>query len=281
MNKRRIATLILLGLSAFIVTLTFAGKAFGWWLNLKSFGNVKLQITKINSEVYLYKGIDQNINGIPDELDDEIEALLPENPYPSSKAYYEETKSFSFVAKEYALSTSSTGDLEMRMDAGVLFPTQKAVFKFACINNSDMENWITFSYNSKTYTSADDLKTLSAFSVRVGRVVNNDASGDVTSSDTSIQFSEKVYFCDYISSTAVSTFDVIDSESAERIGGCLEVVNNSNCADFWFQIELETYDNLVDHNADIALTETEYQALQGKEIEFPTLKLSLELRVGD
>lgn len=281
MNKRRITTSILLCLSALILAFVLCVNAFGWFLNLRTFGNVKLQITKINSEVYLYKGIDSNVNGIPDLTDADIEALLPNNPYPSDKYYYQETRAFSYVAKEYALSTSNVGDIDMEMDCGKLYPTQKSVFKFACINNSDMENWITFTYNTKTYSTLDEAKLLSTFTIRVGHVVNNDENGDTESSDISVEFTDKIYFSDYINGVVLSEFDVLSSEDAIEIGGCLDVVNNSNCCDFWVQFEMESYESLKAHDDDFTLTEAEYQAMQGRTLAFPLLKLSLELRVQD
>ena len=270
----RISLLVaILGLSTVAV--------FAWYIRMNTVGEIELKITKINSEVYLYESLDSNYNGIPDLLTDctseQISGLASDqfiSDWPSKK-YYNESRAFSYVAKEAALSVSKQGSIDMQMEMTGVYPTMTKTFKFACINNSDMENYITFSFNEKTY-SATDILLLNTMSVRVGQVINN--TNDTTSSDVSVVLSDKVYFCDFINGTSSTKFDVVGENDAYQIDGALNFTNNSNVKDFWFQFEMESLESLQAYKPSISLTKEQYQTLAGKSLTFPLMELALELR---
>ena len=290
MKKKSIFKILIFSSTAFIALFLIITMIYGWYINADQVGSVKLQITKINSEIYLYKGIDSNYNGIPDLISDYTSTELAtiqtkQDVYPVNKHYYQENKVFSYIDKEAALSTEPTGNVKLQMNMDKVYPTQIKTFKFAVINNSDAENFITFSFNEKTY-SADDLKLLSTMSFRIGKVINTSSPYSITSTSTRVEFTDKFYFGNYITTTGTiksNEFVAIGDDDAYEINGALKVVNNDNCLDFWVQFEMEAYDTLTTNINDYSsyLTSSAYQTLQGKTIDFPLLKLALELRIDD
>lgn len=281
MSKRKLSKYII-RISALAAILGLSASAvYAWYLRMNTVGEIELKITKIDSEVYLYSSTDSNYNGIPDLLSDYTSSELAEiqtttDSFPDTKRYYSESRVFSYVAHEAALSVSKQDSIDMQMAMTGVYPTMTKTFKFACINNSDMENYITFSFNEKSYTNEVNIQLLSTMSVRVGQVINN--TNDTTSSNVSVVLTEKVYFCDFISGTTSSKFDVVGENDAYQIDGALNFTNNSNVKDFWFQFEMESYDSLKAHKSNISLTESQYQGLAGESLTFPLMELGLELR---
>lgn len=284
MKKRKLISILSLASLVAIISIAMAS-VYAWYINLSSVGDIELQITKINSEVYLYSSTDSNYNGIPDLLSSYTSQELAliqtkEDQFPSNKHYYKENRVFSYVSKEAALSTSKIGSIDMKMEMGNVYPTMVKTFKFACINNSDMGNYITFSFNEKTFTDSKEIQLLSTMSVRVGRVINNDST-NVESTNTSIDLNDKIYFIDYISSLKASTVSVVGGDDAYEIDGGINFSYNSNVKDFWVLFEMESYDSLKTHKNDLSLTKDEYQALTGESLTFPLLQIGLELRIDD
>ena len=290
MKKKSIFKIIFFSTTALLVLFLIINVIYSWYVYVDQVGNVKIQITKIDSEIYLYKGIDSNTNGIPDLISDYTSVELAEiqakqDIYPSNKHYYQENRVFSYIDKEYALSTEPTEEIKLQMDMDKVYPTQIKTFKFAIINNSDAENYITFAFNEKTY-SADDLKLLSTMSFRIGRVLNASSPYSISSTETRVEYTDKFYFGNHITTSGTiksNEFVAIGDDDAYEINGALNVVNNDNCMDFWFQFEMESYNTLTTNIDDYSsyLSDSAYQSLQGKEIDLPLLKLALELRIDD
>lgn len=284
-NKRFKLVMSILGIVMTLsLTLTLV---FGWKIFIAEVNSITLKVIKIDSEVYLYQAIDSNYNGVPDLLSeyssDEIATI--QTGYPENKKeYYTENKAFSYLGYRYALSSDSSTDEYLTFDLDEIYPTQIKTLKFSAINNSDGTNYASFAFDSKTYDTTREVDLLKCMSVRVGKVVNNTcntSTPDLTSSDISVEYTDKYYFADHI--TTISTaFNVLASEDAYEIKGSVtkDSTKNDDVLDLWFQFEMESYDTLS-LNSNFDLTEDEYQALQGQSITLPNLKLTLEIRVDD
>ena len=258
---------------------------YAWHFYSSGINNLTLQITRIDSAIYVYQAIDTNFNGIPDMLSsfsqaeiDEIKENYPQN----KKEYYEEDKAFRYIDYRYAVSVEMSDEQKIGYTISNMYPTMTSTLKMSVINNSDGNNWISFSFDSKEYTTSN-LNLLRCLSVRVGYVIND--SLDISHSPTEIRMSDKFYFNDGIN-TNFDGLEVIGGDESIEIKGIINRNENINddVVDLWFQFVYEDYDSLVKHsNEDGAkafnLTMEEYQALAGKTIELPELKVLLEVRI--
>ena len=271
-----------LTLIAILITTT---SVFAWRTYTADVKNIGLQITRIDSRIYVYQALDVNHNGIPDLLTNysaEQIAQMSAGEPAHKKNYYQENKAFNYLGSRFAVSYEPTDEEKIPYSIQNVFPTMVSTLKMSVFNNSDGTNWVSFSFDSKNYT-ADELKLLSTLSVKVGKVVNN--TGDITSSDISVEFSEKYYFNDGIT----SNFDgltVIDNAESIEVKGYINrnTEINDDVVDMWFQFEMETYDNLLMHAQEegansFGMSLSDYNSLQNKQINLPDLKVLLEVRV--
>jgi len=270
-------SIVLLAMT-FLVTLSFT---YAWMVLSDATGQIKLEITKIDSVIYLYRGLDTNYNGVPDLLSDYSSAEQEEliSAYPNDKReYYQEKRAFEYLSTSYALSFEPEEDEITKIDMGTIYPTMVKTFKFSAVNNSDGTNWIRYAFSQKIYSNLTDVNLLKTMAVRVGKVVNNTL--DKTSSDINVEYGDKVYFYDYISGSISNEFSVVSVDDAYEIKGYNDRNEeiNDDVLDLWFQFEMESYESLCNHNSNFDLTESEYNALQGKELTLPDLKITLELK---
>ena len=272
-----------LSIIAIIITTT---SVYAWRTYVADVQNVALQVTRIDSEIYVYQGLDVNHNGIPDLLTNYSQAEIDEmnsGLSASKREYYVENKAFKYLGHQVAVSSEDAVVETVPYSIQGVFPTMVSTLKMSVLNNSDGINWVSFSFDSKNYTE-NELKLLSCLSVKVGKVVNS--TGDITSSNINVEFSDKFYFNDGIT-TSFNGLNVISSDDeAIEVKG---IVNrnkdlNDDVVDVWFQFEMESYDALISHFGTtgpkaFGLTQSDYNSLQNMTLELPDLKVLLEVRV--
>jgi len=278
-TKYKLISLIVL----LIVSLLSITNLIAWKIYTDQASQIKLQVTKINSEIYLYQAIDSNYNGIPDLLSDYTseQILQIQANYPEKDEYYNENKAFTYIGMRYAMSSEESLEESLSYDLGTLLPSQTKTLKFSAINKSDGANDIKFRFDNKSYTTASELNLLKCLSVRIGKVYNNtfDTTPDITSSDTRLIREDKVYLKDYIS-TSFTGFTLSSVENYSIEGLILKDDNkNDNVLDIYFSYTFEPYDELIKDES-FNMTYQEYEALIGQEINLPDLKIVLELNVG-
>lgn len=278
-TKYKLISLIVL----LIVSLLSITNLIAWKIYTDQASQIKLQVTKINSEIYLYQAIDSNYNGIPDLLSDYTSEQISQIQanYPEKDEYYNENKAFTYIGMRYAMSSEESLEESLSYDLGTLLPSQTKTLKFSAINKSDGANDIKFRFDNKSYTTASELNLLKCLSVRIGKVYNNtfDTTPDITSSDTKLIREDKVYLKDYIS-TSFTGFTLSSVENYSIEGLILKDDNkNDNVLDIYFSYTFEPYDELIKDES-FNMTYQEYEALIGKEINLPDLKIVLELNVG-
>lgn len=278
-TKYKLFSLIVL----LIVSLLSITNLIAWKIYSDQASQIKLQVTKINSEIYLYQAIDSNYNGIPDLLSDYTSEQISQIQanYPEKDEYYNENKAFTYIGMRYAMSSEESLEESLSYDLGTLLPSQTKTLKFSAINKSDGANDIKFRFDNKSYTTASGLNLLKCLSVRIGKVYNNtfDTTPDITSSDTRLIREDKVYLKDHIS-TSFTGFTLSSVEDYSIEGLILKDDNkNDNVLDIYFSYTFEPYDELIKDES-FNMTYQEYEALIGQEINLPDLKIVLELNVG-
>ena len=278
-TKYKLISLIVL----LIVSLLSITNLIAWKIYTDQASQIKLQVTKINSEIYLYQAIDSNYNGIPDLLSDYTSEQISQIQanYPEKDEYYNENKAFTYIGMRYAMSSEESLEESLSYDLGTLLPSQTKTLKFSAINKSDGANDIKFRFDNKSYTTASELNLLKCLSVRIGKVYNNtfDTTPDITSSDTRLIREDKVYLKDHIS-TSFTGFTLSSVEDYSIEGLILKDDNkNDNVLDIYFSYTFEPYDELIKDES-FNMTYQEYEALIGQEINLPDLKIVLELNVG-
>ena len=278
-TKYKLISLIVL----LIVSLLSITNLIAWKIYTDQASQIKLQVTKINSEIYLYQAIDSNYNGIPDLLSDYTSEQISQIQanYPEKDEYYNENKAFTYIGMRYAMSSEESLEESLSYDLGTLLPSQTKTLKFSAINKSDGANDIKFRFDNKSYTTASELNLLKCLSVKIGKVYNNtfDTTPDITSSDTRLIREDKVYLKDHIS-TSFTGFTLSSVEDYSIEGLILKDDNkNDNVLDIYFSYTFEPYDELIKDES-FNMTYQEYEALIGQEINLPDLKIVLELNVG-
>ncbi len=291
--KLKTKSKLIIAIMALAMTLTLTvGYGFAWFVRYDEAKTLKLQVTKIDSEIYLSQGIDSNCNGIPNLLsryssDDQKKYGYPDTV--TKAEYYKETKAFMYNGMLNALSTDVETTESLNYDLGTMYPSQIKTLKFSIVNNSDGNNDISFSFKDKTYTSEKEINLLSCMSIRIGKVTNNtltetdESKYNLDSSDISVEFSDKYYFMDNIKDTSYSEKSLFDDTDKYEVKGILNhsEKKNDQVLDLWVQFEMETYDELKKHNEKLSMTEEQYQAVSGTKIDFPDINVILELRLTD
>jgi hypothetical protein len=163
-----------------------------------------------------------------------------------------------------------------------VFPSQVHTLKYSLVNRSTAENVITFKLGQDTLDD-DSIAMLSTFSARLGTV----SAADTTSVGT-VTFGDKIYFADYVSGNTIA--DVSNGTLSDVVipaaGGTVTIDamvgqdTPSNHLDFWLQLEMEPYEVLAARDS-FTMTESEYNALQGKTADFPNLYIYFEIVYKD
>ncbi len=280
---------IIVPLILFLVSALLLGTATYAWLRVNAGArNMKFQMARINSEVWVYSGVDSNKNGIPD---------LNDAPYTSVSntdaneitttydLYYTENYSFDFIGREYALAAYS-GSTTITATAENLFPSQLQTYKFIAVNKSTLENKMAIAledrnntvgavYNS---TAGENPYLLAMLYVRVGLI----------NSDGSLSFGEFKYLSDMIKSIEKNADDTYkytltgltlsEGYSIDAMAG-----EEEGRADFWLQVGIAPYVSLAEQEsfADLGITEADYQSMQGKSIQLPPLYMHFDLEVNE
>lgn len=268
MIKNKIYVLI----TALVLIFTIAVSSYAWLYNGDAISDITYSIAKIDSSVRLYKANDSNFNGVPDKL-----------AATESAVYYMEQFSFAALGGEvFALSEESMANQLVAVQLENVFPSQVHTLKYSLINRSTAENVITFKLGQDTLDD-DSIAMLSTFSARLGTV----SAADTTSVGT-VSFGDKIYFADYVSGNIIA--DVSNGTPDDVIipaaGGTVTIDamvgqdTPSNHLDFWLQLEMEPYEVLAARDS-FTMTESEYNALQGKTADFPNLYIYFEIVYKD
>ena len=264
MIKNKTYTIII----ALLLVFALIGSSYAWFYNGDAISGITYSIAKIDSSVRLYKANDTNFNGIPDKL-----------AATESSVYYMEQFSFTALGGEvFALSEKSSANQIVSVQLENVFPSQVHTLKYSLINRSTAENVITFKLGQDTL-DADSIAMLSTFSARLGTV----SAPDITSVGT-VTFGDKIYFADYVTGNTVA--DTSNGTPSDVVipapGGTVTIDamvgqdKPSNHLDFWLQLEMEPYDVLAARDS-FAMTESEYNALQGKAANLPNLYIYFEI----
>ncbi len=276
----------LISIFMLVVALFFSlTMVFGWYTINDDANSLTLKVTKIDSQIYLYEGLDDNNNGIPNlfkRCEDEGESI--KSKYPEDKLeYYTETRAFNYINMNYATTEelSTTIDLTYNMS---LYPTQSKTLKFSIVNKSEGVNYISFEFADTEYTESEKINLLKCLSVRVGDVINNTFSTDVpdkTSEDVSVQMKDKVYFGEYINDSKNGIKNMSLNIGDIAVQGLInkDSSKNDDVHDLWFEFTLETYESITAEFGTDYIAEADYQAISGKQLQLPVLKATLELRV--
>ncbi len=270
MIKNRTYAIIIALLLVFAVIV--AGFTYAWFYNGDDISGITYSIAKIDSSVRLYKANDTNFNGVPDKL-----------AATESAVYYMEQFSFTALGGEvFALSEQSPANQLVAVQLQNVFPSQVHTLKYSLINRSTAENVITFKLGQDTLDT-DSIAMLSTFSARLGTV----SAADTTSVGT-VTFGEKIYFADYVTGNTVA--DTANGTPSDVVipaaGGTVTIDamvgqdKPSNHLDFWLQLEMEPYEVLAARDS-FNMTESEYNALQGKTADFPNLYIYFEIVYND
>ena len=241
--------------------LLFATVSYSWLTIGDSIRGITYTVAKIDSSVMVYRANDDNLNGIPNLLS------APENA-----VYYAERFSFTPISGEvYALAEDSELNMLTEISLNNVIPTAVYTLKYSMINRSSIENRISFRFSSATINS-DVAAVLSAMSVRIGMV-----NSESVETYGELSFGEKVFLCDIINGESFSEIELKFSDEDCFIPGFTGVDATDNRKDFWLQFEMESYETLVAHNPDFSLSESEYEALQGKSASIPNLYIFFEI----
>ncbi len=280
-NGKKLITIFML-----IVTLVLSiSIIYGWYTINDDANNITLKVTKIDSQVYLYEGLDDNNNGIPNLLkryEDEGESI--KTNYPKDKLeYYTETRAFSYINMNYATTDEVSATIDLTYDIS-LYPTQSKVLKFSIVNKSEGVNYISFEFADTSYSDQKKINLLKCLSVRVGDVINNTFNTNSPSNiseDISVSMSNKFYFGTYINANKNGISDMALNLGDIEVKGSVDKdkSKNDNVHDLWFEFTLETYESLVAQFGSDYISESDYQAISNETLKLPVLKAILELRV--
>ena len=258
-NKRALYAFI--QLIATTITLAFATFSYAWLVIGDSIKGMTYTIAKIDSSVMVYRANDDNMNGVPNLLSDPISAV-----------YYSERFSFTPMSDEvFALAEDSELNMLTGISLDNVLPTAVYTLKYSLINRSTIENRINFKFTDATL-DADTAAVLSTMSVRIGEVRSESPDGY-----GEMAFGEKVFLCDVIDGRSFEGVSMKFSDEDSFIPGFTGMDDIDNRRDFWLQFEMESYETLVSHKADFALSEAEYEALQGKNATIPNLYIFFEI----
>ncbi|MCR5786905.1 MAG: hypothetical protein K6G28_04325 [Acholeplasmatales bacterium] len=275
----RIINLITLMVLTLTIIMT---SVFAWTIFNDNVNNLDLKLTKIDSEIYLYQGIDSNNNGVPDMLSEYSQNEIAEiqTGYPLDKTeYYKENRAFTYIGKQYALSTEPEASQVLQYDLGTFYPTQAKTIKLSIINHSDGANYVSFTFREYDYSqNTEMLNVLKTMSFRVLRI--NQGEG-INSESQAPDVSDKYYFCDYISNSKILTHTFFENEDNYKVEGQLSKDENKNddVLDFWVVYKMEDYDTLIQKG--VSITKNEYNALSNVDVDLPDLLVNLELRIDN
>ena len=243
-----------------LISVVFAAVTYAWIFLGDTAQGMEYSIAKIDSSVILYRANDDNLNGIPNRLDED-----------TSAKYYIEQYSFEQLGEEkFALSEDSEANMLTDISLTDVFPTQNHTFKYALVNKSTAENLITFKLVGGEY---DDVAFLSTLSFRLGIV-----RSDSVDSTATVEFGDEIYLADHINGSTLEDTEIKALDDAIFIDGMTGAETPDNYCDFWLQIEMESYEVLSGRDG-FTLTEDEYNALQGKTVDIPNLYIYFEIVV--
>ena len=256
MNKRLFPTTILLLVLALAISVATATYA---WLSLGDTAKgMEYSIAKIDSSVIFHRAVDDNLNGIPNLLDQNL-----------AQAYYIEQYAFEPVGEEiFAISENSSANMLTTLELEQVLPTQRYTFKYALTNRSTAQNLITWRLQGGEYV---DTSLLSTLSFRLA-TVKSDGENALGYPD----FGEKLYLVDYIQGSVLTNCVIKSSEDEIYLDGLTGVSGEINHMDFWLQIEMESYEVLAQREG-FTLTLEQYNELQGHSVSLPILYIYFEI----
>lgn len=248
-----------------------------WFAINDGINNMSFKIAKINSTVRLYYGVDDNYNGVPELLSTPITSANTAyyTYYTDVYNFYEPVTQFgnAVYAEDFALSEEPT-DVTLDIAATDVFPSRVYTYKLSLLNRGDASNTISMKVAAKaasaftayTGTSLTEASLMKTLSVRIG-TINRDGT---------MTFGSKVYFAD--SFNADGDFSESTLLSGQSIMGIIEAgTTGANYLDYWLQIEMEPYDALAAKYGSSFMTKDNYNALMGKSLTLPYMKIYFEV----
>ena len=280
MDQRKYKPLWLPACLLLITALLLAGSTYAWLCYRDYAKSVKLQMTRINTEVWIYTANDTNLNGVPDlsALPSDTAQITDENgETPTNELYYTENYDFTFSSRCYAMSVES-GNIAAPTDLPALYPSQLYTFKFMMQNKSYMSNLVAFRYGDREAPASvygdgagEDPVLLAMLYVRVGRV----------QADGSVVFGEFRYLAESLTVDGdVYTFHGLDiTPDRLEIDGMTEMTPGK--CDCWFQIGIAPYELLTANSAfqALGLTRADYDSIQGTSARLPSLYVYFDIDV--
>ena len=245
---------------ALVIALAFASITYAWLFTGDIAKGLEYSIAKIDSTVTLHRAVDDNMNGVPNRLAENVQL-----------EYYSEQYEFEQLGDpKFALSDDSEANLLTSFSITDFVPTQHYTLKYSLVNKSTAENLITFKLSAD---EIDNEAFLSTLSFRLGVVNAADASSTAT-----VEFGEKVFLADIIEGGAIAESVLSAAEENIFIDGMTGDDITTNYRDFWLQIEMETFETLSTH-AGFTLDEEEYNSLQGSSATLPFVYVYFEIIV--
>lgn len=267
--------------------------AYAWFYHGDIAGSMTFSLGTVNSEIWFFKAVDNNFNGIP-ELNTEPDTSPTNYVYTSSAANPESASNNKKLTLNYreqylfnvdSIKTSSSTDSALNtfeLSLSEVYPSQVYTSKISIVNRSNINSSVSLSMRDGQY-DFDTAFKIAVFAVRIGTV---DESGNVS-------FGQYTYLCDCIENNTFS--QNIPFVSSLMKGVNSESLNETPSLEHWIQIKMLPFDDVKDKLASKFLetnnTETssdvnssksnelfdKYNSLQGSEITLPDLYIYFDV----
>lgn len=231
---------------ALLVTISYA-----WWTGAEATNKVEITTANIASEVKVFEGNDFNRDGNLDQVSDGAGGFID-----------------SFKKDPLQSENTSTGGKAANIALNLLdiAPTEVFTWKVTIKNMGDAAGYVRAEI-SKDYLKEND-KYLKYFSMRA-----------VWTENGVQRLSKKIYFADLLKSSTPQNTLLFGGREEDKVD-----VKNENV--YYFKLELEAYDALIDGGLDangnkiVHITDSKeersaYQALQGQKVKYCILDIAL------
>lgn len=256
--------------------------AYAWFYHGDIAGSMKFSLGTVNSEIWFFKAVDNNFNGIP-ELNPNTDSSPTKYDYTPSNSGTEGGNSKSLTLKyreEYLFNTESIKIADSKdstfntfeLSLSDVYPSHVYTSKLSIVNNSSFSSTVSLSMHDGQY-DRDTAFKLALFAVRIGTV---DELGNVN-------FGQYTYLCDLIENNNFNQ----DIPFASSVMSSAASDSNTPSLEYWLQIKMLPFDDIKDRladkfsEADSSITEDDlfqsYNALQGSEIILPELYIYFDV----
>lgn len=285
-KKKYIIAITSVALAACIAAVT---GIFAWMTSTKSISKVSFQISQISCKVKMYKGLENDYNGVPDLLGvglgadgkaagsdstygkyKESETSSKWTNYDASDIYYKETYSFEYIANKSMLSSDGLeANTFSKITLKNVEPSRVYVYKFSVANEKNgAEGTLSYSFDgftpSSTSTTDDNGNIIvtsldaSAFQCRMFLVKNttNSKAAAVTDyakyKETDTEKKTTEWFDLLEDGTNLQQNVTINAVASASDTKDSSKSNNGDIVDIWLQIRMnpEATNDFISGNAD-------------------------------